>query len=161
MPDTSSGGLPTIDKSEVKNASHRGKSLPSSCVTEYLNLPQSTLLPALTGDMVFSRGREPTSLPHFHIFHRYHAGFPWHSDALWMLQNVLRQSYPNDAIPALEQIIQQVFRTDLYRQAAASLQWASPSVDERPLARHDTAWVLEAGIELGADRIIGLHTNDA
>ena len=39
IPDTSSGGLPTIDKSEVRKASHRGKSLPSSCVTEYLNLP--------------------------------------------------------------------------------------------------------------------------
>ena len=44
MPDTSSGGLPTIDKSDVKNASHRGKSLPSSCVTEYLNLPGPVIL---------------------------------------------------------------------------------------------------------------------
>jgi len=145
----------------LASSSNRTMSATVMARTEYLNLPESTLLPSLTGNMVFSRGREPASLPHFHIFHRYHAGFPWHSDAMWMLENVLRQSYPNKAIPALEQVIQQVFRTDLYRQAAASLQWASPSVDERPLAHHDTAWTLEAGIELGADRIIGLHTNEA
>ena len=31
MPDTSLGGLPTNDKSEVKKASHLGKAVPSSC----------------------------------------------------------------------------------------------------------------------------------
>ncbi len=94
-------------------------------------------------------------------FYRYSATFPWHSHARWLLQQMLRwQQLPNQSekdAQELEQMIQQVYRTDLYRQAASTLDLPVPGDNNKPEGVHDNEWLLEQdnhNILLGPSRFI-------
>jgi ABC-type nitrate/sulfonate/bicarbonate transport system substrate-binding protein len=67
-------------------------------------------------------------LPDFHVFHRDYANFPWRSHADWFLKQMVRwgQASPGIDITA---IADRVYRTDLYRAAAAEMGVACPATD--------------------------------
>ena len=118
---------------------------------DYLDLPVEALLPSLSGRFVFTKGHEPVDLPDFHVFGRYQAGFPWRSHGEWMLQQcgeLLGKSLPQERVKSL---VQQTYRTDLYREAARHLELACPSRDYKPDNAHDQAWEFEPGVEVGSD----------
>ena len=90
-------------------------------------------------------------MPHFHVFGRFQAGFPWRSHGEWLLQQtgaLLGKTLPQESVKAL---VQRTFRTDLYREAARYLELPSPSGDYKPINQHDQVWEFEPGIELGPD----------
>lgn len=134
---------------------HREQSAQVLAGPEYLNLPVSSLLPSLSGELVFAKGEAPpTSLPDFHVFGRYQAGFPWRSDGEWLLREiagVLGKAFPPEQVKSL---VQQTFRTDLYREAARFLQIPCPERDYRPANQHAEIWEMEAGIQLGPDLLL-------
>ncbi len=118
---------------------------------EYLDTPEAYLTPSLTGRFVYSKGREPVEMPHFHVFGRFQAGFPWRSHGDWLLQQtgaLVGKTLPAERVKSL---VQQTYRTDLYREAARYLHLPSPSGDYKPRNRHATVWEYEPGIELGPD----------
>ena len=120
----------------------------------YLDLPQSAIEPSLTGQFAFSKGAAPADLPHFHVFGRFQAGFPWRSDGEWLLQQIgglLGKSFPEEDVKSL---VQRTFRTDLYREAARHLSLPCPSQDYKPLDAHAQNWEIEPGIELGPDLLL-------
>jgi hypothetical protein len=51
-------------------------------------------------------------------------------------------------------LVQQAYRTDLYREAARHLELASPGRDYQPSNQHKTAWEIEPGIELSPDLLL-------
>ena len=121
---------------------------------DYLDTPVDYLRPSLTGRFVFAKGQAPVDMPHFHVFGRFQAGFPWRSQGEWLLQQtgeLLGKTVPPERLKAL---VQQTYRTDLYREAARFLQLASPSRDYKPVNRHEQPWEFEPGIELGPDRLL-------
>lgn len=121
---------------------------------EYLDSHSEYLLPSLTGQFVFANGQPPVSLPDFHVFGRFQAGFPWRSDGEWLLQQtgaLLGKPLSAEQVKAL---VQQTFRTDLYRQAARYLELPSPSQDYKSFNQHHLNWEFEPGIELGPDRLL-------
>ncbi len=75
-------------------------------------------------------------LPDFHVFHRDHANFPWRSHADWFLGQMVRwgQASPGIDIAA---IADRVYRTDIYRAAAAEMGVACPAVDRLSPGGHD------------------------
>lgn len=118
---------------------------------EYLDLPVDYLLPSLSGQFVCHKGTPPVALPHFHVFGRFQAGFPWRSEGDWLLQQIgilLGKEIPREDLKSL---VQQTYRTDLYREAARYLDMASPGRDYKPVNEHDKPWEFESGIELGPD----------
>jgi ABC-type nitrate/sulfonate/bicarbonate transport system substrate-binding protein len=74
-------------------------------------------------------------LPGFHIFHCGDANFPWRSHADWFLAQMVRwgQAGPRADLGA---IADRVFRTDLFRAAAAQQGLACPVEDRRPAGAH-------------------------
>ena len=74
-------------------------------------------------------------LPDFHVFHRDHANFPWRSHADWFLKQMVRwgQASPGIDITATAD---RVYRTDLYRAAAAEMGVACPETDRLPPGGH-------------------------
>jgi nitrate/nitrite transport system substrate-binding protein len=121
---------------------------------EYLDIRREDLLPSLSGQFVYSRGREPVDSPHFHVFGRFQAGFPWRSHGEWLLQQtgaLLGKQLSQEQVKAL---VQQTYRTDLYREAARHLELASPSRDYKPFNEHSGEWEFEPGIVLGPDLIL-------
>jgi ABC-type nitrate/sulfonate/bicarbonate transport system substrate-binding protein len=120
----------------------------------YLDLATHILTPSLTGQFVFHKGGQPVELPHFHIFGRFQAGFPWRSDGEWLLRQIgdlMGKSFSQDDVKSL---VQRTFRTDLYREAARHLAIPSPSGDYKPIGEHSENWEFEPGIELGPDLLI-------
>lgn len=120
----------------------------------YLDLPEEVLRPSITGRFNFSKGGPTIDLPHFHVFGRFQAGFPWRSDGQWLLQHIgelLGKTFDPADVKAL---VQRTLRTDLYREAARQLGIACPSQDYKPLNRHAENWEIEPGIELGPDLML-------
>lgn len=120
----------------------------------YLDLTVDNLSPSLTGRMVFAKGEETHHLPHFHVFGRFQAGFPWRSEGERLLQQIgtlLGKTFSEEDIKSQ---VQRCFRTDLYREAARHLHLPCPSKDYKPVDKHDQPWEFEAGIELGPDQLL-------
>jgi nitrate/nitrite transport system substrate-binding protein len=95
---------------------------------------------------------EPQARPDFNVFHRYAAGFPWRSHAIWLMTQMVRwQQLP--APVRLSEVAEQIYRPDLYRYAAAALGLAAPSRDYKLEGVHGESWRMAdgSGPELGPD----------
>lgn len=121
---------------------------------QYLNMPATRLRPSLTGEFSFRKGDTVVSLPDFHVFGRYHAGFPWRSHAQRLLTHTGAQIGREFTEEQSRALIQQCFRTDLYREAARWLQLPAPDTDYKNEDTHDDVWSLASGIDLGPDRLL-------
>jgi nitrate/nitrite transport system substrate-binding protein len=74
-------------------------------------------------------------LPDFHLFHRNHANFPWRSHADWFLQQMVRWGQCAPSID-IEATANRVYRTDIFRAAAAEMGVACPDSDRLPPGAH-------------------------
>ena len=122
---------------------------------QYLGLPAKVLLPSLTGRFSRAKHLAPMDAPDFHVFGRYCAGFPWRSQAQWMVRSsgaLLGKDIGEEQCRAL---VQQSWRPDLYREAARHLGLPAPSRDARPEGLHAGCWEFEPGVVLGPDLMIG------
>lgn len=121
----------------------------------YLDLPESVLEPSLSGQFEFHKGGGVYDLPHFHVFGRFQAGFPWRSDGQWLLHQIGELMGKTFAEEEVKSLVQRTFRTDLYREAARHLSTPCPNQDYKPMGQHADNWEIEDGIELGPDQILG------
>ena len=95
----------------------------------YLDLPEHLLKSALLGPYQYSKQGGLEENPDFIVFNRYQAGFPWRSSAECLLgENFELQGVSSEHSEAT-QLIEKVYRTDLYREAAAVLGYSCPSTD--------------------------------
>ena len=118
---------------------------------EYLNLPVRQLLPSLSGQFQYSKDSSPADLPHFHVFGRFQAGFPWRSSAEYLLHRCNRLLGRGSDPEQLKAMVQQTYRTDLYREAARALNMEFPDSDYAPPGPHSATWQLGSGLEMGPD----------
>lgn len=121
----------------------------------YLNLPSRLLLPSLSGNFRFSKNEAPVKVPGFHVFWDHQAGFPWRSHAQWIVKQSSALLGKAISEPDTRALVQQCYRTNLYREAARHLGVASPSQDYKDENRHADIWELESGIGLGPDLMMG------
>ncbi|MGV6807925.1 MAG: CmpA/NrtA family ABC transporter substrate-binding protein, partial [bacterium] len=121
---------------------------------EYLDLPVKYLLPSLSGYIPAAKHLPPSAVADFHVFSVYEAGFPWRSQADWMIaqsSELLGKTISEDQRRTL---VQQGYRTDLYREAARFLDVASPARDSKPENEHDAPWEMSEGLCMGPDRML-------
>lgn len=122
---------------------------------EYLDLPVHYLAPSLTGDFCFRKGQPAKHIDNFHVFWDYQACFPWRSHA----SKLARLSAASLGRPVSEEtessLVQQCYRTDLYRESARLLNVVSPDSDYKKENSHENEWQFAKDIVLGADRMLG------
>lgn len=95
----------------------------------------------------------PEHMPDFFVFSRYSANFPWRSQAEWYLTEMRRWKLIDPATD-IAAVADCVYRTDLYREAAAALDKPFPLIDRKPEGLHAGPWTLaqaSAPIPMGAD----------
>lgn len=95
----------------------------------------------------------PEHMPDFFVFNRYSANFPWRSQAEWYLTEMRRWKLIDPATD-IAAVADCVYRTDLYREAAAALDKPFPLIDRKPEGLHAGPWTLaqaSAPIPMGAD----------
>jgi ABC-type nitrate/sulfonate/bicarbonate transport system substrate-binding protein len=64
------------------------------------------------------------------LFHQNDASFPWRSQAVWLLGQMERWGQASNSVDAAE-VAANVYRSDLYREAAAAVGSPAPDADER------------------------------
>jgi ABC-type nitrate/sulfonate/bicarbonate transport system substrate-binding protein len=107
----------------------------------YVNVPVEAIERSLLGRVHYTRDGQPVALPDFHVFHRYAANFPWRSHAEWFVAQMVRWGQAPRGVDAFA-VADRVFRSDLYRRAAAELGLACPRVDRKPEGLHEAPWML-------------------
>ncbi len=108
---------------------------------------------SMLGVVRYGLDAAPEHMPDFFVFGRYSANFPWRSQAEWYLTEMRRWKLidPGTDIAAVADC---VYRTDLYREAAAALDKPFPLIDRKPEGLHAGPWTLaqaSAPIPMGAD----------
>ena len=116
-----------------------------------LELPERQLAPSLLGRMQFRKDGEIVAQPLFHVFGRFQAGFPWRSTATDLLERCVTMIGRSPAQENIAAVVQQTYRTDLYRDAARRLDLPLPASDTKPSGEHAETWQLAPGLEMGPD----------
>lgn len=90
--------------------------------SEYVGADYEVIANSMTGTFEYEKG-DKRSLPDFNVFFRYNATYPYYSDAIWYLTQMRRWGQ----IPEFKsdewyfETAEQVYRPDLYLEAAAEL----------------------------------------
>ncbi|WP_333983850.1 CmpA/NrtA family ABC transporter substrate-binding protein [Ectopseudomonas khazarica] len=89
---------------------------------EYVGADAKVIANSMTGTFEFEKG-DKRGVPDFNVFFRYHATYPYYSDAIWYLTQMRRWGQIADAKPDdwYVQTAKRVFLPEIYRQAAAEL----------------------------------------
>jgi ABC-type nitrate/sulfonate/bicarbonate transport system substrate-binding protein len=123
---------------------------------DYVNAPQDVVKMSMIGSFRYALDQDPVPLPDFNVFYRHAATFPWRSHAVWFLTQMLRWGQLREPLNILE-VAEQVYRPDLYREAARELGLPYPTVDGKPEGQHSVPHILEqatAPLLLGPDRFV-------
>ena len=88
----------------------------------YVGADYPIIANSMTGKFEFEKG-DQRLLPDFNVFFRYHATYPFYSDAVWYLTQMRRWGQIPEAKPDgwYLDMAKRVFRPDIYRQAAQEL----------------------------------------
>lgn len=119
----------------------------------YVNAPESVVENSMTGTWLYTKAEGPQKMPDFNVFYRYAATFPWRSHAVWFLTQMVRWGQIEQAID-FHKVAEQVYRSDIYRDAAKDLGIAIPSIDYKSEGTHAGVWTLDkatAPIAMGPD----------
>lgn len=89
---------------------------------EYVGADAKVIANSMTGTFEFEKG-DKREVPDFNVFFRYHATYPYYSDAIWYLTQMRRWGQIADAKPDdwYVQTAKRVFLPEIYRLAAAEL----------------------------------------
>jgi nitrate/nitrite transport system substrate-binding protein len=89
---------------------------------EYVGADPEVIANSMTGTFEFEKG-DRRDLPDFNVFFRYHATYPFYSDAVWYLTQMRRWGQIGEPKPDVwyDEVARKVYRPDLYRKAAALL----------------------------------------
>ncbi|MCX8048500.1 MAG: ABC transporter substrate-binding protein [Methylohalobius sp.] len=88
----------------------------------YVGADYEVIANSMTGTFEFEKG-DKRSLPDFNVFFRYHATYPYYSDAIWYLTQMRRWGQIPEYKPDewYFQIAKKVYRPDIYQKAAEAL----------------------------------------
>jgi len=123
---------------------------------DYVNAPADVVKMSMIGSFHYRHDGAPAPLPDFNVFFRYAATFPWRSHAVWFITQMYR--WGQLRVPAdMRKLAEDVYRPDLYREAAEALGLPCPSADYKTEGRHGEHWTLRETSEpmtMGPDRFL-------
>lgn len=121
----------------------------------YVDAPVSVVAESMHGRIedLLGQPRPPSDA---HVFFRHAATFPWRSQAAWFVAQMVRWGQLEKA-HGLAEVIDAVYRPDLYREVAADLGISAPTIDWKTEGAHVEPWVLgeaTAPIAMAPDRFL-------
>jgi nitrate/nitrite transport system substrate-binding protein len=89
---------------------------------EYVGADAKVIANSMTGTFEFEKG-DKRDVPDFNVFFRYHATYPYYSDAVWYLTQMRRWGQISEAKPDnwYFDMAKRVYLPEIYREAAAEL----------------------------------------
>lgn len=127
---------------------HRQDALPLLSARDALNVPVQAL-EVLTKGIDTLAGAQPRDL----VFQFGAANFPWYSQAVWYLGQIIRWGDFSEVLD-FKRAAQDVYLPKLYREAARELNVAYPNIGYKNEGEHDQDWELDEAshkLLMGAD----------
>lgn len=108
-----------LDADNNKNRKEAAKIISDS---RYVGADFEVIANSMTGSFEYEKG-DTRSLPDFNVFFRYHASYPFYSDAVWFLTQMRRWGQINEYKPDdwFIETAKKVYRPDIYMAAAKEL----------------------------------------
>ncbi|KDM89846.1 ABC transporter substrate-binding protein [Photobacterium galatheae] len=107
---------------DEENNANREAAVKMLARSQYVGADAKVIANSMTGTFEYEKG-DKRPAPDFNVFFRYNATYPYYSDAVWTLTQMRRwgqipEAKPDDWYLA---IAKQVYRPEIYRQAAEAL----------------------------------------
>jgi nitrate/nitrite transport system substrate-binding protein len=120
--------------------------------SQYVGADVRVIASSMTGSFEYVPG-EKRALPDFNVFYRYHATYPFYSDAVWYLTQMRRwgQIPEGKTDSWYLETAKKVYRPDIYLQAAKLL------LDEGKLKKEDVPWETDGFKAPTSDFIDGIE----
>ncbi len=107
---------------DANNNANRPEAVALLARPDYVGADAKVIANSMTGTFEYEKG-DKRAVPDFNVFFRYNATYPYYSDAIWYLTQMRR--WGQIAEPKSDSwymdIAKQVYRPDIYRQAAEEL----------------------------------------
>jgi nitrate/nitrite transport system substrate-binding protein len=119
--------------------------------SEYVGADAEVIANSMTGTFEYEKG-DKRDVPDFNVFYRYHATYPYYSDAVWYLTQMRRwgQITEDKSDSWYDEVAKSVYRPDIYLEAAKML------VDEGQIAEADVPWETDGYRESTSEFIDGI-----
>lgn len=90
--------------------------------SNYVGADFDVIKNSMTGFFFFQK-TDKREMPDFNVFFKYHCTYPWYSDGIWFLTQMRRWGQIPESKPAswYKEIVEKVYRPDIYMKAAESL----------------------------------------
>ncbi len=90
--------------------------------SQYVGADYEVIANSMTGTFEYEKG-DKRSVPDFNVFFRYHATYPYYSDAIWYLTQMRRWGQISEPEPDdwYMEVAKKVYRPDIYADAARAL----------------------------------------
>ena len=107
---------------DAHNNVNRAEAVSLLAKSEYVGADAEVIANSMTGTFEYEKG-DKREVPDFNVFFRHNATYPYYSDAIWYLTQMRRWGQIPQAKPDAwyMDIAKQVYRPDIYQQAALSL----------------------------------------
>lgn len=123
---------------------------------KYIGISKEVIKMSMAKDFQYESDGQSISIPDYNVFHRYQANFPWHSQAAWIVTQMYRWGQLEE-VTAIKEIVESVYRPDIYAKAAEQLGIKFPSTYYKTEGEHDAAWLLKdkkGDFNMGADSFL-------
>jgi len=89
----------------------------------YVGAPYDVIKNSMTGTFEFEPGVDVREMPDFNVFFRYNASYPYYSDCVWFLTQMVRWGQLTDQKPDawFDEMAREIYRPDVYLRAAEEL----------------------------------------
>ncbi|MCZ4322320.1 CmpA/NrtA family ABC transporter substrate-binding protein [Pseudomonas anguilliseptica] len=107
---------------DADNNANRQEAVEILSRPEYVGADAKVIANSMTGTFEFEKG-DKREVPDFNVFFRYHATYPYYSDAVWYLTQMRRWGQIAEAKPDswYLEMAKKVYLPEIYREAAAEL----------------------------------------
>jgi ABC-type nitrate/sulfonate/bicarbonate transport systems, periplasmic components len=133
------------------NNANRPEAVKILSKSNYVGADYDVIANSMTGTFEYEKG-DKRDIPDFNVFYRYHATYPYYSDAVWYLTQMRRWGQISENKPDswYDEMARKVYKPDIYL-AAAKLLVAEGKVDKK-----DFPWESDGYREPQADFIDGI-----
>ena len=107
---------------DENNNANRPEAVKILSKSQYVGADYEVIANSMTGTFEYEKG-DKRDVPDFNVFFRYNATYPFYSDAIWYLTQMRRWGQISEPKPDswYKDIAKQVYRPDIYAQAAKAL----------------------------------------
>ncbi|MEL6560572.1 MAG: CmpA/NrtA family ABC transporter substrate-binding protein [Bacteroidota bacterium] len=106
----------------LDNPANRAKAVGILSMSDYVGADSTVIANSMTGTFEFEKG-DKRAMEDFNVFFKYHATYPFYSDAIWFLTQMRRWGQIPEAKPEewYHETAKKVYRPDIWKQAADML----------------------------------------